>query len=1224
MKKTVLLIIACFCLSNLFAQSGQQEMSSFHVGDTVMVDVSATHYLTGEKIPSWVHNFKYTIQQVGSKRFKDGILLKGINSWLKVDDIAKKGKNVKPVAPQPAQGKAEQPAEPQPIQGKAEQPAEPQPVQGQVEQPVAPQPVQGPTEQPAAPQPIQGQVEQPVESTQHSISEQGITRLRGQLTSGDTGKALMGVKVTLAGQDISTTTNAQGEFSLVYLDAVDEEVILEADGYLTDIQVVSLKAGDNDMGVISLQTDIQREMQDEILLTLTDADLNDDEGKSQAMSSGSSASIDVFNNTTSYAWSTARYRGRGYDQTAETYYINGINFTTAERGTFNYSAMGGLNDASRNREVVNGIEANNFSFGGLGQSTNYLMDATRYAQGWKVGIAASNRNYKGRVTATYASGLLDNGWAFVGQLAWRYSPILDIKGIIGEGSDYNSFGYFFSAEKRWGNSKRLSLITFGAPTRRGQNAGVTQECVDLTGSIYYNPYWGYQNGKPRNSREVKSFDPTIIASYEWDIDPQQSLKVGLGMHYSAYSNSALTFFNAPDPRPDYYRNMPSFYYDGQLSPDGTFINKDLNGKSVGEGGKYNGHYIGGSVDMDAYRTLTDLWTSRDNVTTQINWDALYAANYANNEADPTGSARYIVERRHNDIGEVAAHALYSNSKVDHLKILAGLELKSSTGVHYKTIDDLLGGNQWIDIDAFADRDIKELASNIGMTQTEIELVRQNNITNDPATLYRSVKEGDLFGYFYSMNMGGAKLWAQNEWKWNEVELYYALQINASYFSRTSFMLNGRAWYQAFIKSDEDEAKYYLGKSYEDVLKGNYHSAYEGYDHLFVDPSFKLGATYKIDGHNQLRVNALAETAAPLARDAYISSRVHDRVVKNIYTHDNATNLKDYYASDEKRVSYDLTYEFNYPIVRGRITAFQTHYWNGTELNGYYDDETRTFVNQALTGINKVHRGIEAAAAFKLGKYFTLTPALAIGDFHYTSNAYSVTSAENGMAMTEDATQGNVYELRDSVMIKGLKVSNGPQLNTSLKLGFFHPKMWFADITVSYFDWNYLSYAPSRRMMGLYTGTRDDGTSVNGWYGNVADGQNQNGSYDARNLNDDGSVQFVKANGYSGLKYPYNLLDRQESLTSNKWYQRFLIDVSVGKLIYLKNRQSISINLSVTNLTNNTHFKTGGYQQARLPRQTIQGADDKVNSRIATNVWKYPAKYYYAWGTNFFLTCTYKF
>jgi hypothetical protein len=246
-------------------------------------------------------------------------------------------------------------------------------------------------------------------------------------------------------------------------------------------------------------------------------------------------------------------------------------------------------------------------------------------------------------------------------------------------------------------------------------------------------------------------------------------------------------------------------------------------------------------------------------------------------------------------------------------------------------------------------------------------------------------------------------------------------------------------------------------------------------------------------------------------------------------------------------------------------------------------------------------------------YFTLTGALSIGDYRYTSNALAITSAENGMALAENAN-GPIYELRDSVLIKGLKVSTGPQLNSSLKLSFFHPDMWFADITVNYFDWNYLDYAPARRIKGLFTGTRADGSSVNGWYGDT---------YTNAFLKEDGVVVY-DANGVPALKYPYNILSDQESLTASNPLHRFLVDVSVGKLIYLKDRRSISINLTVNNLLNNTHFKTGGYQQARLPRQTRQGVEDSKNSVISPNVWKFPSKYYYAWGTNFYLNFQYKF
>ena len=270
-----------------------------------------------------------------------------------------------------------------------------------------------------------------------SVAVMAQTSLKGRVIDDATQLPVVGAKVTLANQDISTTTNAAGEYSLLYLEAMDEEMLIEADGYVVDLQLINLLENQtNTMDDIVLKQDIVAQAQGEILLNLTEEEMTDDEGRSQSQASSSSASTDVFNSNTSFAWSTARYRNRGYSSNVENYYIEGLNFSSQERGQFNYSAMGGLNDASRYKEVLNPMEATNFTFGGIAQSTNYLMGASRYAQGWKVGAAGTNRNYKARINATYASGVMPSGWAVVAQLAYRFSPYIDQKGIIGEASAF--------------------------------------------------------------------------------------------------------------------------------------------------------------------------------------------------------------------------------------------------------------------------------------------------------------------------------------------------------------------------------------------------------------------------------------------------------------------------------------------------------------------------------------------------------------------------------------------------------------------------------------------------------------------------------------------------------------------------------------------------------------------------------------------------------------------
>lgn len=60
---------------------------TFHRGDTIIISKDVEHYLTGEKPSEWIYYVRHVIEQVGGKRFPNGLLLRGIMSWVGQDEV---------------------------------------------------------------------------------------------------------------------------------------------------------------------------------------------------------------------------------------------------------------------------------------------------------------------------------------------------------------------------------------------------------------------------------------------------------------------------------------------------------------------------------------------------------------------------------------------------------------------------------------------------------------------------------------------------------------------------------------------------------------------------------------------------------------------------------------------------------------------------------------------------------------------------------------------------------------------------------------------------------------------------------------------------------------------------------------------------------------------------------------------------------------------------------
>lgn len=554
----------------------------------------------------------------------------------------------------------------------------------------------------------------------------------------------------------------------------------------------------------------------------------DETNSSTDISSFLQSSRDVFSNIAAYNLSSRRFRIRAYDSKYTEVVINGVMMNDPEGGRPYYSNWGGLNDAMRNVNNVTNTGLTQDGFGGPGGLTSISTRASGYRRQASISYANSNRSYNNRLMATVSTGLMDNGWAFVVSASRRWS----LEGYY-EGTWYDAYSYFFAAEKKLNEKHSLNLTIFGSPSSRAGSSPSVMEAFELLDNNYYNPNWGWQtdaNGNQfkRNARVSSYHQPMFQLEHFWK--PLEKLEINTTAYYwfGRGGSTSLDWGEAADPRPDYYRNLPSY------------ILYQIENTSNSSGYTMN----------DYYQYMED-WVN-DASLHQINWDSFYATNSrhlqtvenANGIAGNTitgNFSKYIVEERRQDknVGGLVSNFKYEFNPYLHLN--GGVRVGISKTHYYKKIADLLGGDYYLDIDKYA-------AGEPGGYTAE----QQNNLllTN------HIVGVGDVFGYDYIANNNTAVLWGQLDYIFKKFNVFVGAEGSYTQMYRTGNFQNGR----------------FPDNSLGDSEKLN-----------FVNGSVKTGARYAVNGRNYIVANAMYKTRAPEFRSVYVAPRVRNTHVQNIDT-----------------------------------------------------------------------------------------------------------------------------------------------------------------------------------------------------------------------------------------------------------------------------------------------------------------------------------------------------
>ncbi|REJ83019.1 MAG: TonB-dependent receptor [Bacteroidetes bacterium] len=767
-------------------------------------------------------------------------------------------------------------------------------------------------------------------------------------------------KIEIRPSGVFTTSDSSGSFSIFNVPYGKTEVNISGEAF--NAQLISIDITQPEVNLDIQTTDrlfeSAKAASDNIpVITLSDDDLR--EGSAGGVSSVLSASRDAFTSATSFVFSAARFRIRGYEDENFLTLMNGIPMNDIVSGRNLYSSFSGLNDVVRSREYSQGLAPATYSYGSIGGVYHIDSRASRQRKQFQTSYAHSNRSYDNRFMITYGSGISNSGWSY----ALSYSRRWADEGFV-KGTFYDGHSYFASVEKIINSKHSLALTAFGASTKNGRSAPAVLEILDLAGTNYYNPYWGYQNGKKRNANVGHGHQPIAILTHDWKVSDRSSLLTAASFQTGSYKVSGLDWYNAEDPRPDYYRRLPSY--------DPFF-------------GENPEAYAALSAEVAAALRSNE-------ALRQIQWDKLYEANQINDTTFNGTSgkwAKYVVADRVTDNRRINFNSTYSSIINDNLQFNGGLTVQNEVSEYYKEVKDLMGADFFTDLNQFAD-----------LSNSANKDVLQNNLDNPN----RILKEGDRYSYNYAAHVNHAAVWGQGVWKYNRMDYFAGVQLSNTSFYRSGKYRNGVFPNNSLGDSDTESFFNYSlkgGATYKHNGR-NYFFANAAYltraplfENAFVSPrtrdfianDLKSESIYSVEGGYLLRAPRVKAKAV-----AYYT-RFNDGTETKSFYHGDFRTFVNYTITqiDKRHAGFELAAEVNAGkgITLSAVAAIGEHIYSDRPLATITQDNKDTLLaSNEIVFAKNLHVAGGPQSAYTFGINYRSKKFWFVNvNFNYFNNLY---------------------------------------------------------------------------------------------------------------------------------------------------------------------------------------------------------------------------------------------
>lgn len=597
--------------------------------------------------------------------------------------------------------------------------------------------------------------------------------ITGKVIDANSKEPLVGASVIIEGTTTGTVSDYDGTFSF-NVESGTHSLIISFIGYLDKLISTNVANGQTkDLGTITMEVDevglsevmvlasVAIQRKTPVALSTIDANLVTEKLGTQEFPEILQTTPGVYATKEGGGYGDSRLNLRGFDSPNVAVMINGIPVNDMEWGGVYWSNWMGMSDVLRSMQIQRGLGASKVAVPSVGGSVNIVTKTTDAERGGSFSTSYGNDGYR-KILFSVSSGLSENGWAFsvLGSKTWGDGYIL--------GTEFEGYSYFVNLSKRFNSQHTLSFTGFGAPQWHNQRSSYDKytisEWQQFKEGYRFNATYGFGiNGQRIASAKNYYHKPQFSLNHYWDINPGTSLST-------------------------------SVYY------------------SFGSGG---GHSARGNESSRLYGSNQEDRT--------INGYMDYAAMQRDNAENLEGS-QTIIGSSNNDHQWMGAISTYTTEIGSNIDFYGGLDLRYYIGKHNRTIENLLGG------DFFIDPNREDVAYQEG---------------NDNYIL-KKLSHGDIISRNYDGHVLWEGLFGQIEYNKNDLSIFYSGAASNTTYWRYDHMYSAP------------------GEEISDKIS-------------FIGWSSKGGANYNINSFHNVFTNVGYFSRAPFYSNVFLADDVSNEI-----------------------------------------------------------------------------------------------------------------------------------------------------------------------------------------------------------------------------------------------------------------------------------------------------------------------------------------------------------